>query len=341
MRVPTLVIAAIAAAALLTGVNASGQTRYGNKGEVVYEPRYGSDWGEGKSQLNGLRGLFKLRDDLLWHAEAANVVYRGAGNASLLSASRYGLTERLELSTYLVEDVIRPTIYAKVLWKTFDRKKWFLSSRFDLANAYPGMSLAQSMEVERVIKPTVEKIPLVFEVGHEMLLSRAWYTDPNCSDGSVYLIMTGGIGLYGGIRCVKGDTIDQSRFHFLANRSETLIDNGFRARLKFWVDGRLTGRLYAHGGVYYHTGLFTKHHAVELQGEAEFFFSSKISAKVGFLTSFAHYSGIEKHAAIWPIVDVTYYFGQRNKTSVSDLFRRSERRGSSKARHRSTFWNEQ
>lgn len=338
LRKLTLAIVLMAA---VPCVGALGQTRYGSKGEVVYEPRYGSDWGEGKSKLNGLRGLFKLRDDMLWHAEAANVVYRGAGNASLLSASRYGVTEKLELSTYLVEDVIRPTIYAKFLWGVFDKKKWFASSRFDIANAYPGMSLAQSMEIERIIKPSVEKIPLVFEVGHELLVSRAWYTDPNCSDNSVYLILTGGIGLYAGINCVKGDTIDQPQFHFLANRSETLIDNGFRARFKFWVDGRLTGRLYAHGGIAYHTGFFSKRHAVELQAEGEFFFSSKLSAKLGVLASFAHYENIDSHAAAWPILDITYYFGQRNKTSQSDLFRNKERRKSNKARNRSEFWNEQ
>lgn len=335
---PAIAAFIICAFAPLSG--AMGQSRYGEKGEVVFESRFGTDIGSSKIKLNGLRGLFKLRDDMLWHAEGANVVYHGAGNISLLSASRYGVTERLELSTYLVEDVARPTIYAKALWGVFDKKKWFVSSRFDIANAYPGMSLAKRMEIERVIRPDA-KVPLVFEVGHELVVSRAWYTDPNCSDNSVYLILTGGIGLYAGIRCAKGDTIDQPRFHFLANRSETLIDNGFRARFKFWVDGRLTGRLYAHGGIYYHTGFFSKHHAVELQAEGEYFLSSKLSLKAGFLTSFAHYRGISSHAAIWPIVDVTYYFGQRNKSAQGSLFQRKLNRRTNKAKNRAEFLGEE
>lgn len=339
MHAKTLYILAAIVATLASSTAALGQVIYGNKGAVIYDPRYGSDQGKSKMNINQRRGFSKLRDDILWHAESANVVYQGAGNVSLLSATRYGMTDRLELSTYLVEDVIRPTVYAKVLWGVFDRKKWFVSSRFDIANAYPGLSLAQSLEVDRIIKQDVD-IPLVFEVGHEILLSRAWYTDPNCSDNSVYLILTGGLGLYGGINCMKADTLEQPRFHFLANRSETLIDNGFRARFKFWVDGRLTNRIYAHGGIYYHTGFFSKHHAVELQGEAEFFFSNRISAKLGFLTSFAHYRGIDKHAAIWPIVDVTYYFGKRNKSEQTSLFDRKAKKRSGKSKHLGELLNQ-
>lgn len=333
----TTLIAALAAT-LAAPPGALAQNWEGLKGEIVYQPRYGTDLGSVKRFLNGLRGKEKLRDDVLWHAEGANVVYRGAGNVSLLSASRYGVTEKLELSTYLAEDVARPTVYAKALWMTFN-KRWFVSSRFDIANAYPGLSLAKRFEVERVIRPGADA-PLVFEVGHELLVSRAWFTDPNCSDNSAYLILTGGIGLYGGIKCVDGDTLYQPRFHFLANRSETLIDNGFRARLKLWVDGRLTGRIYAHGGIAYHTGFFSKHHAVELQAEGEFFITSRWSAKIGVLTSFAHYEGVDSHAGVWPIVDVTYYFGHRSKAGQSNLFDRKSRKRTSNARNREEFMGE-
>ncbi len=313
-------LAACGLLALLPLASASGQLGYGIHGGIEFNPRNGEDHGEKRKNIVNGRGYYKLRDDILWHAEAANVVYPKAGNVSLLSASRYGVTERLELSTYLVEDVARPTLYAKLLIGVFD-KRWFVSSRFDIANAYPGMSLAKRHKVERIIEPDA-KVPLVFEAGHELLVSRAWFTDPNCSDNSAYLILTGGIGLYGGIRCAKGDTIDQPKFHFIANRSETLIDNGFRARFKLWADGRLTNRLFAHGGIAYHTGFFSKHHAVEIQAEGEFFFSHALSAKLGFLTSFAHYKGIDSHAAIWPMADFTFYFGGRNNRAESSLFQR-------------------
>ncbi len=319
-RIKPLALIALAVAALSPIGQSAAQIRYGLNGGLEYSPRYGDDEGKSKARMNEQRGRIKLRDDVIWHAEAANVVYPRAGNVSLLSASRYGMTERLELSTYLVEDVARPTLYAKLLIGVFN-KRWFASSRFNIANAYPGMSLAKRLEVERIIKPDA-KVPLVFEVGHELLVSRAWFTDPNCSDNSAYLILTGGIGVYGGIRCAKGDTIDQPRFHFIANRSETLIDKGFRARFKIWADGRITRRLYAHGGLAYHTGFFSKHHAVEIQAEGEFFFNSRLSAKLGFLTSFAHYKGIDSHAAIWPMADVSFYFGKRNKRTESSLFGR-------------------
>ncbi len=316
-----MVLLAIAAIAATCGVTA--QVRETKQGAMVFDTRKGDDLGKFKEAQAEQRKK-NMRDDVLWHAEAANVVYRKAGNVSLLSASRYGMTERLELSTYLAEDVVRPIIYAKLLIGVFN-KKWFASSRFDIANAYPGMKIAQKLEVDRIIKQGV-KIPLVFEVGHELLVSRAWFTDPNCSDNSVYFILTGGIGLYGSFRCNKADTLDQPRFHFMANRSETLIDKGFRARFKLWADGRLTNRLYAHGGVAYHTGFFSCHHAVELQAEGEFFFNRSLSAKLGVLASFAHYRGISNHAAAWPIVDVTYYFGKRRTRDLSLFDQRTIRR---------------
>ncbi len=316
-----MVMLAVLTFAATTGVTA--QVRETKKGAFVFNARKSDDLGKFK-EAQGEQRYYNVRDDVLWHAEAANVVYPKAGNISLLSASRYGMTEGLELSTYLAEDVMRPTLYAKLLIGVFN-KKWFASSRFDIANAYPGMKIAQKLEVDRIIGQGV-KIPLVFEVGHELLVSRAWFTDPNCSDNSVYLILTGGIGLYGSFRCNKADTLDQPRFHFMANRSETLIDKGFRARFKIWADGRLTNRLYAHGGVSYHTGFFSCHHAVELQAEGEFFFNSSLSAKLGVLASFAHYRGIDNHAAAWPIVDVTYYFGKRRTRDLSLFDRRTIRK---------------
>lgn len=261
-----------------------------------------------------------MRDDILWHAEAANVVYRHAGNLSLLSASRWGLTERVELSTYLALDVARPTVYVKALWKVYD-KRWFLASRFDIANGYPGMRLGQKLGMNQFIREEAG-IPLVFELGHELLLSRAWFTDQNCSDGSVYLILTAGLGLYGSYNFSDNDDLLQVPRHFLANRGETLVGSGFRGRLKLWADGRLTSRINLHGGIAYHFGTFSHHHSVELQAEGEYFFSSKLSGKLGFLTSFGNYARVEKNAAIWPIIDVTYYFGKRDLSGRSQLFNR-------------------
>ncbi len=290
-----------------------------------YNPRKGDD--HGKHKMKQLEQSIYLRDDFIWHAEAANVVYQKAGNASLLSSSRYGLTDRLELSTYLAEDVLRPNLYAKLLWRVW-HNRWFFSSRFDVANAYSGFKLAQKLKVDRIISQDVEEYPLVFEMGHEFLLSRAWYQDKNCSDGSAYFILTFGFGTYGGINFTRDiKEIQQTRFHFLANRGKTVTDDAFRCKLKVWADGKINGRLFLHGGLMYHAGSYMKRHAVEIQAEGEFFFNARISAKAGLLTSFAHYQNIEKHAAIWPIVDFSYYFG-RKKLRSSTLFEKGVYHGS-------------
>ncbi|MBQ2322742.1 MAG: hypothetical protein II375_09360 [Bacteroidales bacterium] len=312
------------ALAFLIAAPVAAQIEMGEKG-YVYNPRKGDDHGKRKSlQIERIKA--GMRDDQLWHAEAANVSYRQAGNVSLLSASRYGLSEKVELSTYLALDVLRPVVYVKALWKVFD-KRWFLASRFDAANAYPGMSLAQSLGVSRVISDTAD-IPTVFELGHEILLSRAWFSDMNCSDGSAYLILTAGLGCYFGYNFSDAPDLDQVRFHFLANRGETLTGTGWRGRLKFWADGRINARLFLHGGIAYHFGSFSHHHAVELQGEGEYFFHSRLSAKLGFLTSFGNYARVDKNAAIWPIIDVTYYFGKKDKSDKSSLFKRGVYKGS-------------
>lgn len=294
-------------------------------GAIRYNPRRGDDHGKSKLRLLN-RKLAGLRDDVLWHVEAANVTYPMAGNASLLSASRLGLTERLEFSSYLLFDVGRPTLHAKILWHVFD-KRWFLSSRINVSNAYPAMSLARSHGLNGLIREEAE-IPLVFEVGHEALLSRGWFSDPNCSDGSVYLILTAGLGVYGGFKFNNVEDLDQAPRHFLANRGETLISDGFRGRLKFWADAQLMGRINVHGGLSYHFGSFTKHHAVELQLEGEYFFTARLSGKLGFLTSFANYRRVDRGAAIWPMLDVSYYFGGRNTRRQSSLFRRGIYKGS-------------
>lgn len=260
------------------------------------------------------RGKY-LRVDQLWHMESAGVAPRHAGNISLLSASRFGLTQRLELSTFLVEDVLRPSLHAKLLWKIFD-KRYYLTSRFNVANAYPGMALAQRFEVDRIIGQQ-DTIPLVFEVGHELLFSRAWFSDMNCSDGSVYLIMTWGLGLYGSLNFSDAPDLKQARFHFLANRGETLTGNGFRGKVKYWVDGRITSALFLHGGLMYNFGSFNKHNSLELQAEAEYFFNGFFSAKLGLLASFGNYTDVKQKAGIWPIVDLTWYFGKPSRKSDS------------------------
>lgn len=312
--------------ALMGSVSVYGQIDTNpDNGTYYYNPLRG-DTHKAEKKEQRRRDFIGVRDDILWHAEGANVVYRGAGNVSLLSASRWGMTERVELSTYVALDVARPTLYVKALWKVYD-KRWFLSSRFNVANAYPAMRIGQRLGLNGFIHEEAE-IPVVFELGHELLLSRAWFTDLNCSDGSVYLIVTGGLGLYGGYNFSDAEDLPQVPRHFLANRGETLVGSGFRGRLKVWADGRLTDRLALHGGMAYHFGTFEHHGALEIQAEGEYFFSYRLGVKLGFLTSFGNYERVEKGAAIWPLVDVTYYFGKRDVSKRSSLFGRGVYRSS-------------
>lgn len=59
----------------------------------------------------------EARDDLIWHSESANTVYKRAGNISLTTPSRYGIRSDLELSSILGFDYWVPNIFIKKRWK--------------------------------------------------------------------------------------------------------------------------------------------------------------------------------------------------------------------------------
>lgn len=268
--------------------------------------------------LDATKGRRKAssRDDQIWHPEAANVSYKRAGNVSLTTASRYGLTENWELSTYLAFDFFQPNVMAKYRW-TRHPKFWYLSSKINIGNAYPGLKFAQKHGYES-FATSEDTLPVVGEFGHELILSRAISSDVNCSDGSIWLILTASLGTYWGIEMRSG-TLGLIPYHFLANRSEVLTNRGFLASLKLWADWKATNWLLVHGGMRFHNRSLERNFAFELQAEAEVFVIPEFSARVGGALSLANYPGVDKKVGGVPIVDLTYYFGKR-KSKERDLF---------------------
>ncbi|MCQ2229645.1 MAG: hypothetical protein MJZ13_07865 [Bacteroidales bacterium] len=264
----------------------------------------------------GQRRSASKRDDILWHSEAANTQYSHAGNISLLTDSRFGLNDRLELSTFLAFDFFQPNIAAKYRWNA-KPKQWFVSSKVNLGNAYPGMKFAQDHDKTDYID-TIAKIPVVGEIGHELIVSRRFNRDVNCSDGSEWLILTASLGTYWGID-IKSGTVSQIPKHFLANRSMVLIDNNFLCSLKLWADWQMFNWMHLHGGMRFHHWSEKKSFAYELQAEGEVFLTTTMSARLGFAFSAANYKSTKQSCGIIPIADFTYYFGKK-KSNERSLF---------------------
>lgn len=276
-------------------------------GNFYYDPRAGDE--HGKTKLRQQRVRFgQVRDDYLWHEESAGIPSRHCGNLSLLSATRFSLNYHVQLSTYLVQDVVRPALFCKVLW-TVLKKHWYFTSRFGLENGAPGMKICQRHELFGV-KKEGWTIPAAIELSHEFLASYAFFHDANCSDGSLYLVLTGGLALFGSINFRSCPDLEQLEWHFVANRGETLLGDGFRGRLKLWADWKIGPRWTIHGGPQLHFGGFRKHVAFELQAEAEFFLNALFSLKAGGMMSCANYNNVKHKVGGLPMIDFTWYFGK-------------------------------
>ena len=123
--------------------------------------------------------------------------------------------------------------------------------------------------------------------------------------------MTASLGTYYGIQ-LKNGTVEQLPAHFLANRCVVLIDNDFLAELKLWADYKACDWCNLHGGMRFHNWSFDRNLAFELQFEAEAFVRPALSVRLGGALSIANYESTKHKIGAVPMIDVTYYFGQKN-----------------------------
>ncbi len=261
--------------------------------------------------LDAIKGRRRaqLRDDVLWHAETARTNARRTGNVSITSASRLGLAERLELSTYLAFDFFQPNLMLKYRWNKAPQE-WYFASKMNIGNAYTGLKFAQRQGYTDYVAAD-DVIPKVVELGHEFIVSRQFSTDANCSDGKEWLILTASVGTYFGIEVSEG-TVQQLPYHFLANRSMVLIDNDFLVSLKLWADWKVANWFNLHGGMRFYNWSLDKNFAFELQAEAEAFVTGALSVKLGGAFSAANYERTKHRVGGIPMVDITYYFGKKS-----------------------------
>lgn len=245
------------------------------------------------------------RDDLLWHHESANTVYPGAGNISLISPSRYGLKQGLELSTNLLINYWVPNLTLKKRWAN---QQWYIASKHGLYSASSGIKWAQKNNHSSIIDSTT-KVPLVISIKNELIISRYIASNNTCSKEQPYIILTAGIGVDFGIRGSKTELAEMKE-HFLSNRSPALTGNGALGYAKIRADWQINSMMTLGGGLKYFRGDFTGNHAFEQATKLQTFIISGLSVNVGYILSIAQYN-TPNSFGIFPLIDINLYFGKR------------------------------
>lgn len=239
----------------LVAIGASAQRKRDQK-VYSYQPDLEYSYNMSLDKDKGVPKANLYRDDLLYHSESAYVTPDDRGNYSLLKYSRFGIGHGMEISTNIGEDAFRPIVGVKREWGQWGKLN-ILSSSVTLSTFYPGYKIAQNAGMDKIVEPW-RNIRLTMELGHEFIFSHIWSSDPNCSTGNPYMVMSFGLGTYWGINTT--DTVmTPMKYHLLAQRSTTYGDSGFRMHLKGWVDGYINSWLTIHGGLWVQYAPVLKH----------------------------------------------------------------------------------
>jgi hypothetical protein len=250
------------------------------------------------------RKVTKQRDDILWGSETANTVYARAGNISLMTPSRYGIKQDIEISTVLSYAFWVPNVFVKKRW--WDAR-FKIATRHGVYTATPGLNWAQKNGHYDYVD-SLAGIPFVISLRNEVFFSYALYHDEGCIKRQPYIILTLSSGVDAGF--ALGDSaVNEIPKHFLANRSPSLTGSGVMGYTKARVDIKLYDYLYASTSMNFYYGKFTGNFAFENHTAIQTFITKSFSASVGFYFSLADY-GIDSKAGIMPLIDLTWYFGQ-------------------------------
>jgi len=180
------------------------------------------------------------REDFFWNSESANTVNKRAGNISIITPSRYGIDQGLELSAVLGLEYWVPNVMVKKRWYN---DKFIVSSRHGLYSGTPGFHWAQKKGHYDIVDSLAD-IPFVLSMKNEVLLSYTFYKNKlNCVKKEPYVIFTVNGGVDFGISF--GDsTLSEINHHFLTNRSPALTGHGVTGYFGFRGDWKALKYLY-------------------------------------------------------------------------------------------------
>ncbi len=256
--------------------------------------------------LQGMGSTESLeRDDIFWNSETANTVYVKAGNISLLTPSRYGIRQDLEIGTVLAYDFWAPNVFIKKRWKN-DRLK--IASRHGLYSGTPGFHWAQNHGHYDYVD-SLAQIPVVISMRNEVFFSYAFYHDVGCIQRQPYIILTLSAGLDASVP-IGDSSLNELQRHFLTNRSPALTGQGVTGFARARLDNKFYDYLYFFTSMNFFFGSFTGGFAFENQTAIQTFVTKNFSVSAGLYLSLANY-GLDSKAGILPFFDLSWYFGQK------------------------------
>jgi hypothetical protein len=252
------------------------------------------------------RNESELRDDFIWKTQSGQTVSSNTGNVSLFEASRFGISNTIELESYLVADYWIPNLFVKKQW--INSKKWKFASRHGAYSATPGFENLISHNNYQFID-SLSNISTVISVKNEFLLSRPFINAYSCNGQLPYMIVTGGISFDYGLPIEKSDVILENK-HFWNNRGMAMTANGFYISVLGRIDYQLNPSLIASGSIRYFYGNFVGKNALETKLFCEAFLNNSISVSGGLGISFGSYS-TKSNVGFAPVIDICYYFGHK------------------------------
>lgn len=245
------------------------------------------------------------RDDYIWGTNTAFTTPKSAKDISVVNSSRFGMSDKMELSSNILMNFVAPNLFFKYSYK---QKKLWISSRHGLYSATMGMERLSEFDYVQKID-TTDKVPIAITLRNEIILSYPLFNTLDCASSQPYLIFSfiGGVDYGYRFSSWSGATINNA---FLEPRSSALLGDGFMFRGMCRVDYLPTQRWKIEGEISAINNNFNSMWGFEAKGVAKYFIYLNLSCSMGFMSAYS--TGVSSPAySILPMIDLTYYLGTR------------------------------
>lgn len=248
--------------------------------------------------------LSDIRDDHIWSAATAATSFSKAGNISLSSPSRYGLSQGFELQSWLALNFWAPNLFFK---REISRKRWWISSLHGIYSSFPGLNRVEQGK-DTFLADSLSGVPIVMSFRNQLLLSRPFFDMLDCNPHQPYLVVSGGLALDYGIP-FGDDEVFLDEEHLFTPRSASYLGEGWLITLSLRADWEILSYLYGRGELRVFTGEFASRFSLEQQASLEFFPTRNFSVSGGFLTALGNFGS--NRVSILPFFNLSFYFGKK------------------------------
>jgi hypothetical protein len=245
-----------------------------------------------------------LRDDHIWAPGTAATSYSKAGNLSLSSASRYGLSQGIELQTWLGLDYWIPNLFVK---REISRGNLWISSLHGVYSSWPGLKHVAA-NGGPFPADSVSGVPLTLSLKNQLIVSKPFYDVMDCNPHQPFLVLSASLALDYGIAFSDEDIYIEER-HLLTPRSKSYAGEGLLATLAVRGDWQINPVLYGRGELRTIVGNFSSGLAFEQQSSVEYFPFRDLSLSGGYVLGLGNFGS--RFVSLWPFVDISIYFGRK------------------------------